>query len=314
MTQLRCLGWQKVQVLALCIGITFSAQTVQACQGHDLETQKLVNFMLEPLRKLDSTFHKWRFSFLRNGQVMYEDSSDDGRPVSGLRYANHPIYGNHEVTTLVIPLPAGDAPRRVLLDEPIALTLHVDPNTTASLELEGESNVISRITPVLSDKGDLVFEFSHRVEAGEPVKAKLTLPLLEAFHHQSGSHVEISGVSGDRLRLLHTGRGSLNVSGAVQSLNAVVDRSEADLEELTVRQDLLLRADRGARVRLNAEGSVLQPSVFRSATACYVGEPAEIISVGSGASIKACPVPEEESEKAAETDSEGDGSDKTAEA
>ena len=220
----------------------------------------------------------------------------DRSPNPGLRYVSRPVIGNHEHASLAVPLPDGDVPHRVLLDQPIALSIVVSADSTPSLELEGESNVISRVVPVFTENGELKLTFDTAVEASEPVTASLTLPSLEAVYHESRSRVDISGLSGERLRLVESGGGMISASGQVNTLNASVLNGSANLESVEVKEDLFMRAGRHTDVRVNAQGSVLQPTIHRLASACYVGEPREFLA-GEGAALKPCPSEEDEADQ-----------------
>ncbi|CAM3816619.1 GIN domain-containing protein [Parendozoicomonas haliclonae] len=206
-----------------------------------------------------------------------------------LSYRQGPVVGNREISELTVPLPDGDLSRKVVLDLPMELDVVVNPDAVPSLHFSGESNIISRITPELGSKQELTFTTQQALEAYELVKGTLTLPALESFQLNALANVNINlnEHPASRLRLVVNGFGEVKVTGKVSVLNAIVKKGSADLLGLTVEEDLLLRVASYANASVNAEGSILQPDIQKRGSACYSGEPREILSGGSG-SIEPC--------------------------
>ncbi len=204
-----------------------------------------------------------------------------------LSYRARPIIGNNEESSLDVPLPVGELPKKLRLDIPIDLVINISKEGEPSLFLEGESNVISRIIPQVNDEGELVLFLSKPVEANDRIKAFLSLPALDTLHNVSKSNVEIFGLVGERFYVTNSGLGKIRAMGKVKILNANIRWGHANFAVLEVEEDLLLKVGNSSCVKVNAENSVLQTNLSPNAHACYVGQPRENINSGA-IDIKPC--------------------------
>ena len=205
-----------------------------------------------------------------------------------LRYKDGPVVGNHSLEKREMALGPNLPRDRVQWDKNIDLHIVIDSNSTGPrLEMQGESNILSQITPGTSEGECLQLRLSRSAEAHEPLEAWLTLPSLSLLRHQSPAKIDISGINGESFWLEVSGGGQVQASGEVGTLVARILEGQAGLEELEVTNQLFLQSslpltdlatNAEIPVRVNVGPScVVYALVPDNAAACYSGKPRAIM-------------------------------------
>ena len=205
-----------------------------------------------------------------------------------LRYRDGPVVGNHSLEKREMALGSNFSCDRVQWDKNIDLHIEVDSNASGPrLEIQGESNILSQITPDLSERECLQLRLSRSAEAHEPLQAWLTVPSLSLLLHLSSAKIDIKGVNGESLWLDVSGGGQVQASGEVGTLVARILEGQVGLEGLEVKDHLFLQTpiplteldtDAEIPVRVNAGPScVVYALVPDNAAACYSGKPRTIM-------------------------------------
>ena len=132
---------------------------------------------------------------------------------------------------------------RVIADD--AMDVEIRIGAQASIELEGDDNLIDRIRTD-AERGTLHLRVRGGYHVRRPMVARITVPRLERVDLEASGDARISGLSGGSLALAGHGSGSFVAEGAVDSLDIRIQGSgDADLENLRARE---------ARILINGSG------------------------------------------------------------
>lgn len=137
---------------------------------------------------------------------------------------------------------AGDF-TRVVADDAMDVEIRIGPQ--ASIELEGDDNLIDRIRTD-AERGTLHLRVRGGYHVRRPMVARITVPRLERVDLEASGDARISGLAGGSLALAGHGSGSFVAEGSVDSLDIRIQGSgDADLENLRARE---------ARILINGSG------------------------------------------------------------
>lgn len=138
--------------------------------------------------------------------------------------------------------PAGDF-TRIIADDALDVEIAIGPR--ASIELEGDDNLIDRIRTD-AENGALHLRVRGGYRVRRPMVARITMPRLDRVDLEASGDARITGLSGGQLALAGHGSGSFVASGAVDLLDVRIQGSgDANLEDLRARE---------ARILINGSG------------------------------------------------------------
>jgi hypothetical protein len=133
--------------------------------------------------------------------------------------------------------PAGDF-TRVIADDALDVEIRIGPS--ASIELEGDDNLIDRIRTE-AENGTLHLRVRGGYRVRRPMLARITMPRLERVDLEASGDARIEGLSGGRLALAGRGSGSFDVSGELDQVEVRIQGSgDADLDDLRAREAHIL--------------------------------------------------------------------------
>jgi hypothetical protein len=119
---------------------------------------------------------------------------------------------------------------RVIVDDALDAEIVIGPR--ASIELEGDDNLIDRIRTD-ADDGILHLRVRGGYRVRRPMIARITMPRLDRVDLEASGDARISGLNGGRLALAGHGSGSFDVDGAVDEVEVRIQGSgDADLAGL----------------------------------------------------------------------------------
>jgi len=138
--------------------------------------------------------------------------------------------------------PAG-AFSRVIADDAMDVEIRIGPQ--ASIELEGDDNLIGRIRTE-AERGTLHLRVRGGYHVRRAMVARITVPRLERVDLQASGDGRISGLNGGRLALASFGSGSFTAEGRVDELDIRIQGSgDANLDGLRAGE---------ARIQINGSG------------------------------------------------------------
>ncbi len=127
---------------------------------------------------------------------------------------------------------------RVIADDALDVEIAIGPR--ASIELEGDDNLIDRIRTD-ADDGTLHLRVSGGYRVRRPMVARIIVPRLERVDLEASGDARISGLNGGRLLLTGLGSGSFDVDGAVDAVEVRIQGSgNAELGDLRAREAKIL--------------------------------------------------------------------------
>jgi hypothetical protein len=138
--------------------------------------------------------------------------------------------------------PAGDF-THVIADDALDVEIAIGPR--ASIEVEGDDNLIDRIRTD-ADKGVLHLRVRGGYRVSRPMVARITMPRLDRVDLEASGDARISGLDGGRLALAGHGSGSFDVDGVLDEVEVRIQGSgDADLAGLRAAE---------ARILINGSG------------------------------------------------------------
>ena len=105
-----------------------------------------------------------------------------------------------------------DVPSFTAISTSGAFTIEVTCQKDASLEVEGDDNVLGVITAEVHGNV-LQLRNTQSYSVNEPVKFKISLPNLEALSVSGAGRIDIKGMNNEKFEIDSTGAASINVSG-----------------------------------------------------------------------------------------------------
>ncbi|HWT12924.1 MAG TPA: head GIN domain-containing protein [Allosphingosinicella sp.] len=133
--------------------------------------------------------------------------------------------------------PAGDF-TRVVADDALDVEIRIGPSAT--IELEGDDNLIDRIRTE-AENGTLHLRVRGGYRVRRPMVARITMPRLDRVDLEASGDARIAGLNGGRLALAGHGSGSFHVDGAVDEVEVRIQGSgDADLQDLRAREAHIL--------------------------------------------------------------------------
>ena len=132
---------------------------------------------------------------------------------------------------------AGDF-TRVIADDAMDVEIRIGPH--ASIELEGDDNLIDRIRTD-AERGTLHLRVRGGYRVRRPMIARITVPRLERLDLEASGDGRISGLNGGTLALASFGSGSFTAEGRVDALELRIQGSgDANLEGLRASEARLV--------------------------------------------------------------------------
>ena len=221
----------------------------------------------------------------RNGapERMAGDNGDTGRVVNVdhdqgimvLYDGREPLQGSGNRVRQVRP--AG-AFTRVIADDAMDVEIRIGPR--ASIELEGDDNLIGRIRTD-AERGTLHLRVSGGYRVRRPMLARITMPRLDRLDLEASGDGRVSGLNGGRLALASFGSGSFTAEGRVEALDLRIQGSgDAALENLRAGE---------ARILINGSGDAsahvvdtIVATVNGTGEIVYRGEPRHVTEEVNG--------------------------------
>lgn len=133
---------------------------------------------------------------------------------------------------------------RIVVDDALDAEIAIGPR--ASIELEGDDNLIGRIRTDAQD-GTLHLRVRGGYRVRRPMTARIVVPRLEQVDLEASGDAQIVGLDGGRLVLAGHGSGSFEAAGRVDELEVRIQGSgDADLDQLRAAE---------ARISINGSGN-----------------------------------------------------------
>ena len=131
----------------------------------------------------------------------------------------------------------------VIADDALDVEIAIGPR--ASIEIEGDDNLIDRIRTD-AENGTLHLRVRGGYRVRRPMVARITMPRLDRVDLEASGDARIAGLDGGRLALAGHGSGSFDVDGAVDEVEVRIQGSgDADLAGLRAGE---------ARILINGSG------------------------------------------------------------
>lgn len=166
---------------------------------------------------------------------------------------------------------AGDF-TRVVADDAMDVEIRIGPQ--ASIELEGDDNLIDRIRTDAED-GTLHLRVRGGYRVRRPMVARITMPRLERLDLEASGDGRIANLDGGRLVLASHGSGSFDAEGRVDELELRIQGSgDANLERLRAGEALIVINGSG-NARAHVTDTIIA-TVNGTGEIVYRGEPRNV--------------------------------------